>query len=63
MPPLRTSVCKLLCPFVDRVTVTHAAIAAGAYGNKVVKSRLATLALWYIMATFVVEDSDPVRTP
>ncbi len=63
MPPLRTSTCKLLVPFVDGITVTHTAVAAGADGNKVVKSRLATLALWYIMTTLVVKDSDTVRTP
>jgi hypothetical protein len=63
MPPFGTSTCELLVPFVDGITVARTAVASGTNRDKVVKSRLATLALWYIMTTLIVEHSDAVLTP
>ncbi len=54
---------KLGSPFINCITISHAAIAARANRNKVVKSRLATLALWDIMTTFVIKHTNPIGTP
>ena len=63
MPPFGTSALELGDPFIDRVAVAHTPIAARANWDKVVKSRLATLALGNVMAAFVVEHRDAIRTP
>jgi hypothetical protein len=50
-------------PFVNGIVVAHTAVAACANWNKVVKRRLATLAFWDVVSTFVVKYTDLVATP
>jgi hypothetical protein len=63
VPPLGTRSLELCCPLVNRISVAHAAVAAGANRNKVVKSRLAALALGDVVSALVVEHGDAVTTP
>ncbi len=50
-------------PLVNGIIVAHAAVAAGTNRNKVVKRRLATLALGNVVTTFIVKHTDFVATP
>jgi hypothetical protein len=50
-------------PLLAIASCGNAAIAASTNGNKVVKRRLAALALGNVVTTLVVEDRNPVLTP
>lgn len=54
---------KLGRPFINCIAISHAAIAACTNGDKVVKSRLTTLALRNVMTAFIVEHINPIGTP
>lgn len=59
-PPRRPELCY---PFVNCIRIAHAAIAARTNRNKVVQSRLATLALRNVVSAFIVEHRDAVLAP
>ncbi len=50
-------------PLVNRIRIAHAAIAARANGNQVVKSRLATLTLRNVVSAFIIEHRNLILTP
>ena len=62
-PPWTVLSCELGIPFIDRVLVSHAHVAARADGDDVIQRGWTSFAFGYVMAALVVKHGHLVCAP